>query len=212
LPAVAVNDDVVALNLMIFHQPGWQGDVPILLHNAIMWLTGAATQEVPWLTAAPTEGAVAADGQAAVTITLAPRAEMSAGDHTAYLIIATDDERTPQITVPVTLTIPCRPIADADFTYRPEALHLGETIIFTGSVISGSEPITYTWNFGDGSPIAEGQIVTHSYQHPITWTMTMWHFPVLMSAQNACSIQHIQKAIGLTPPKLYLPLLMRGGE
>ncbi len=212
LPAVAVNENVVALNLMIF-QPGWQGDAPILLHNAIMWLTGAATQEVAWLAAAPTEGAVAADGQTDVTVTLTPHAEMGEGDHTASLIIATDDARAPQIAVPVTLTIGCIPLAGADFTYRPAAPRLGETVAFTGSVGGGSAPITYTWNFGDGSPIAAGQIVTHSYQHPITWTMTMWHFPVLMTAQNACSTQHVQKSLGLTPPiKLYLPLLMREGK
>ncbi len=213
LSAVAVNDNVVALNLMIFSQAGWRGDVSILLHNAIAWLTGATTQDISWLSVAPTEGAVAADGQTTLTIMLTPHAEMGLGDHTAHLIIATDDARAPQITVPVTLTIACIPIAGADFTYRPEAPRRGETVVFTGNVAGGSAPITYTWNFGDGSPNVAGQIVTHTFPQTTTLMTTIWNLPVLMTAQNACSTQHVQKTLGIAPPiKLYLPLLMREGK
>ena len=38
--AVAVNSNVVALNLLIFHESSWTGGVPRLLHNAIVWLAG----------------------------------------------------------------------------------------------------------------------------------------------------------------------------
>jgi subtilisin family serine protease len=38
--AVAVKGtNVVALNQLIFHDADWSGDVPLLLHNAIVWLT-----------------------------------------------------------------------------------------------------------------------------------------------------------------------------
>ena len=41
--AVAVNDNVVAINMLIFHDADWTGDVPTLLHNAIVWLCGGGT-------------------------------------------------------------------------------------------------------------------------------------------------------------------------
>jgi hypothetical protein len=37
-PAVAVNERVVALNMLIFNDADWSGDVPLLLYNAITWL------------------------------------------------------------------------------------------------------------------------------------------------------------------------------
>lgn len=38
--AIAVNQNVVALNLLIFDGADWTGDVTVLLHNTIVWLAG----------------------------------------------------------------------------------------------------------------------------------------------------------------------------
>ena len=40
--AVAVNDDVVAINMLLFAQSSWSGDVPLLLNNALNWLCPSA--------------------------------------------------------------------------------------------------------------------------------------------------------------------------
>ncbi|MBN2431467.1 MAG: hypothetical protein JXQ27_08320 [Acidobacteria bacterium] len=42
-PAIAVNDRVVALNMLIFNDADWTGDVPRLLYNAIKWLCSTSS-------------------------------------------------------------------------------------------------------------------------------------------------------------------------
>lgn len=43
---------------------------------------------------------------------------------------------------------------------------------FTATV-NGSSPITYTWNFGDGSNLATGSVVTHTYGRAAIYTTTL---------------------------------------
>ncbi len=42
-----------------------------------------------------------------------------------------------------------------------------------GSTDPNGQPLTFTWNFGDGSPIANGPAVAHTYQLPGAYTVTL---------------------------------------
>jgi PKD repeat protein len=70
------------------------------------------------------------------------------------------------------------PINGLDFTYLPLEVKIGQTVTFTGTVISGTLPVTYTWDFGDGSE-GTGAVVTH--QFPITVPQT---YTVTLTAEN----------------------------
>lgn len=55
----------------------------------------------------------------------------------------------------------CVPTDNTSFIYLPEIPFAGETVVFTGTA-TGSDPIGYTWDFGDGST-ADGQVVSHIF-------------------------------------------------
>ncbi|HET89931.1 MAG TPA: PKD domain-containing protein [Chloroflexi bacterium] len=105
--------------------------------------------------------------------------------------------------VTATFTASCVHVAGADFT----AVETSPLVVrFSGTVIVGSPPITYTWDFGDGS-VGSGQIVTHTYALSSTLT-----YSVTMTATNACPSQEtVEKSITLRSPTIYLPLVMRNG-
>jgi len=119
--AVAVNDNVVALNQLIFHYADWTGDVGVLLHNAVLWLAGTAVVDVPWLSEDPITGTVGADSTFPVTITFTALPTMTLGTYTATLIVQTDDAANSQINVPVTMHI----VEDYDI-YLPIVIRSGK--------------------------------------------------------------------------------------
>ena len=103
-PYVAVNDDdnVVALNQLIFSGASWQGDVGDLLYNAIRWLCVA---DAEWLSEEPTQGTVPAHGSVDVALTLDSSRVTEPGIYHAELSIYSNDPFQPTVNVPVTMTV-----------------------------------------------------------------------------------------------------------
>jgi len=58
----------------------------------------------------------------------------------------------------------CAPVTGADFDWAPMTPTVGQVVSFTGWV-SGTPPVTYTWDLGDGT-LRTGEVVTHSYGQP----------------------------------------------
>jgi PKD repeat protein len=73
--------------------------------------------------------------------------------------------------------ISCDPVRGLAFTWTPSEPFNGDLVTFTGNS-EGSEPITYTWNFGDDS-FGTGITSTHTYAEDGGYT-------VVMTATNAC--------------------------
>jgi PKD repeat protein len=69
-------------------------------------------------------------------------------------------------------------ISGLDFTYSPSEAKIGQSVTFTGTVISGTLPITYNWDFGDGTQ-STGAVITH--QFPITEPQT---YTITLTAEN----------------------------
>ena len=49
----------------------------------------------------------------------------------------------------------------------------GTTACFAGSAIGGTPPYTYSWNYGDGSPVQTGQAPCHTYAAAGNYTVAM---------------------------------------
>jgi hypothetical protein len=67
--------------------------------------------------------------------------------------------------------VPIGSAVQAGFDYT-DVLLLGETAVFTNTTI-GSEPISYTWDFGDGSPLSSAVNPTHTYAAIGNYTVTL---------------------------------------
>jgi len=99
----------------------------------------------------------------------------------------------------------CIPVTDPDFSYAPSHPLVGQMITFAGEVAVGTQPIDYLWDFGDGSPVAYGEIVTHTF--PVA-TVTL-PYTVIMTATNPCSAETVQRIVTLEPYRLYLPVVLK---
>jgi len=76
----------------------------------------------------------------------------------------------------------------------------GSTIAFTASATGGTEPYTYSWNFGDGST-ASGASATHSFTNAGSYTVTMTTTD--NTGATTTTTQHI--VVGQTSPFGQLP-------
>lgn len=100
-------------------------------------------------------------------------------------------------------TFDCQFVAGLDLSWSPPIPSLGQTTTFTATVLGGDEPISYTWNLGDGA-LAGGRIITHTY------TQTGWQ-TVTLTARNCLEFgqQTMARRLFVRSDALYLPLTLR---
>ncbi len=108
-------------------------------------------------------------------------------------------------TLDLTLPVACVEVTGAALRTTPDVPWFSETIWFTGSIATASLPVTYTWTFGDGSPVRTGNPVTHTYSST-TGTPTT---TVTMTATNPCSEISVNHVISIQAYRWYLPLLFK---
>ena len=233
---------------------------------------------LPWVTAVPVSGTIAADSSSNVGIVF-DSTGLSSGVYTGALCLNTNDTANPQTLLPVTLTVilpqaqltiykvgngtvdqtpvppygvgdvvtltatpdtnwafsgwsgdltgptnpiaitltgdkvvtatfvsTCVPVSGADFTYTPTAPKVGKIVTFNGTTLAGTAPITYSWNFGDGSAVGNGSPITHLF--PIT--LTTHSYTVTLTAANACgTAPAVLKSLTVQPQTVYLPLVLK---
>ena len=99
----------------------------------------------------------------------------------------------------------CIPVVNPNFSYVPSHPIVGQMITFTGEVALGTPPVDYLWNFGDGSPVVYGEIVTHTF--PAS-TATL-PYAVIMTATNPCSEETVPRIVTVRVYNLYLPLIVK---
>lgn len=99
----------------------------------------------------------------------------------------------------------CAVVLGPQFTYAPRPPVIAEPVTFTGAVAVGSPPFTYTWDFGDGSPVTVGEVVTHVFPAE----SVIVPYTVTMTATNPCSVGVVQQVVGARLFEVYLPLVLR---
>jgi len=110
------------------------------------------------------------------------------------------------VTATFNLISACEPVGGVGFTFTPLTPRVGQNVAFTGSVISGTTPITYTWGWGDNTAADSGANMPHTF--PLTNTMQT--YTVTLNVSNACSgpISVVQP-VTVQPRRVYLPLIQK---
>ncbi len=94
---------VVGLNIFVTDSGNWSGDIDLILHNSITWLTQG---DAPWLLQDPISGTVDADtGSAYVDIIMDTAYVDQPGEYLATLRLSTNDPVNNNLTYPVTMTV-----------------------------------------------------------------------------------------------------------
>jgi hypothetical protein len=107
--------------------------------------------------------------------------------------------------VTATFALTCVPVSGVDFTYAPTAPKVGKLVTFNGTALTGTAPITYSWNYGDGSAVGSGSLITHLF--PITFTTHS--YTVTLTAANACGTVPVLKSFTIQPQTVFLPLVKK---
>ena len=203
-PAIVITPPAVSLTLAA----GATATVPLTVENNgnhVLAYTFTEAPAVDWLIAAPASGTVTPGASAAVTVSV-DTAGLPAGRYTTTLPAASNDPQHPLLTVPVTLTIACSGMEEADFGWAPPSPTVGRAVYFTASVTGGTAPFSYTWDLGDGSaPFTGGDGgVTHTYTATGTFTVTL----TVTDTCGALMMRH-PVAVGATIYRIYLPLVFK---
>ena len=114
------------------------------------------------------------------------------GVYTTTLIVSSNDPARPQITIPVTLTVPCIPVEITSLTSDSPVV-LGTTIHFTATV-TGSQPITYAWDFG-GAGVRGGTDTNPTFIYDEAGTYT-----VSLTVANGCGTDTQETVVTVEPP------------
>jgi hypothetical protein len=157
--------------------------------------------ELSWLTENPLSGTLSAGEMISVEVTY-DTTGLEAGIYAGAMVIASNDPADPYISVPVSLDVtePCDPVNVNEVGYTPSFPKVGEPVTFT-ALATGTPPITYAWNFGDGL-VGEGEVVTHIYTWPDIYQ------PDLI-ANNACGTHHVIFIVTVEPLRTWLALINR---
>ena len=162
-----------------------------------------------WATVTPaTTGVLAAfGGSAEVVVTVIVPTGATSGTVETTLVTAAGVQTGQDTATDVTrVVVGCIPIAGADFSFNPLEPWVGDSVTFNGTVSSGSEPITYTWDFDDGSPVQEGNPIAHTFPS----MLTAQTYQVVLTVANPCSSPPgVSKDVTVRPRMIYLPLVLR---
>ncbi len=89
----------------------------------------------------------------------------------------------------VTITVGAAPITGLNITANTPVA-LGSAVRLIAGVVQGATPISYSWNFGDGTaPVVGGPVVTHTYANLGTYKVTVTATNSVGSASVSTPIQ-----------------------
>ena len=198
-PVIVVSPAAISMTL----EEGQSDTTALLVENqGGSVLTYTISTSAAWLSAEPLSGSVAPLSSQDITLTL-DATSLSVDVYTTTLEVNSNDPVQPLLSVPVTLTVvpACDPLSGVDFTWTPLDPEVGTVITFTATA-SGTQPITFLWNFGDGIT-ATSTIVTHAYDTSGTYTVTL-------TASNPCDLAIMTHPIPITYTwQLFLPVVSK---
>jgi PKD repeat protein len=135
-------------------------------------MEGEVLPDVPWLSLDPAVGSLEA-GECMMPEATLDSTGLLPGDYTADLLLVSNDPFAPVSTIPVTFTV-WAPAEVVDVTYVITDLQ-----VTFDATVSGDEPITFAWDFGDGNT-SDLEDPTHTYDEDGCYA-------VVFTATNGCA-------------------------
>ncbi|MBN1877242.1 MAG: DUF11 domain-containing protein [Anaerolineae bacterium] len=155
-----------------------------------------------------------APGNAAEVTLFYDPSGLSVATYQTNLVITSNDPDEATFTAPITLSIisACVPVTGTQFTYVPARPQAGQPVTFTGSVVSGTTPINYTWNFG-GEVVVQSNVYARVTQQIYTFTNNL-DYTVILTTTNMCDTDTFSDvvSIGATGYEIYLPLVVKNSQ
>ena len=112
------------------------------------------------------------------------------GNYTVVMTATNCETGTAVVSHTITVEAWCG-LGDPDFTWAPAMPAVDEVVTFTASV-TGTPPITLSWDLGDGS-VAAGAQITHVYTLPGT-------YDVVLAAENGCDAKAVTHTVEVACP------------
>jgi len=122
---------VAGVNIYVAEPGYWTGDLPLLVHNTALWVSGAAR----WLDVDPTAGVVPAGTSQDLLVTF-DATGICSGTYLSNILIDSNDPLTPLVTIPADMNVTGEPdvaVSDTLLAYGPQ---------FIGAVIADSVRVT----------------------------------------------------------------------
>jgi hypothetical protein len=139
--------------------------------------------------------------QASVQVIIPEDAQVGEWD-TFTLTAASSHDPAKQDGIEITTTVieTCVPPGNVDFVWSPLDSRVGDEMTFVASA-SGTLPLTFSWDFGDGNG-AIGQQVIHFYADGGIYTVTL-------TARNDCGEAIASQSLTIAPimKSIYLPVI-----
>jgi hypothetical protein len=216
---VAYKDNLVGINQSWYHGANWTGDVPKLMHNAILFLAGG---DAEWLSVVPAQGEIAPASSLVVSLTLdAGDSSVAAlGRYHARLYLEND---TPygNPAVPVTMTVlassVCTSVVGVEWTLvNTGTIEPGTPVNFVAEILPADAPGPYRYaiDYGDGSATVDGS-AHHSplasqyvYSRPAVYVprIAIWNCDM---TEAMAVTDTVVVSVSAVAYYTYLPILMR---
>ncbi|HSJ57985.1 MAG TPA: PKD domain-containing protein, partial [Anaerolineae bacterium] len=126
------------------------------------------------------------------------------GDYTVTLIVSNDcgeDTWTGEVTV-------CDPVSGLDFSWLPAMPAVNDEILFTATAM-GTPPITFAWDFGDGTTGA-GITATHAYTMAGDYVVTLTATNCDGTGSAVITDTVTVAEAPVTMWRVFLPVVMKG--
>ena len=147
-PFIATKGEhVVAINLRLGLAASWNGDLPLLIHNAALWSRGP----LPWLTLSPSSGIVAPHSVSNLRIGI-DASSLTADQYSATLRIESSDPDRPEVLVPLVVEVSGHP----DLSIQAEVLDFGQVAVGA----SGRRSLRL-WNRGTADLLLSSMVTNH---------------------------------------------------
>jgi len=116
---------------------------------------------------------------------------------------------TENMVVTATFAQTCIPVSGVDFDWTPQHPMVGELVQFTAAVMTGTSPLTYTWDFGDGTALYTTTDNSAAQTFPLL--ATTQSYTVTLRVINGCTLEGVvvERSLTVTPRRIYLPLVAR---